>query len=499
MALRSLTAKLMIVLTIAMVLVAFIVSSVNYRILLHQQQASFDSDVAASLELINSAMSEAVFAYDFQQIEAIANSLVNTSLITAITVSDHRGKPLGSAEDLESGQSDDIVSNNGVEITRSGVAIGQYDVTFSRQEMHTMLNNQLYKNIAVVTLLLITTLAIVYLLMRALVIAPVSHVSRSLKEIADGGGDLTRKLHVRSQDEIAQLCENFNNVIGKIASIIQSVSLVTQQVRDSSNAMTQASASTVNSINQQLSEIEQAAAALQQMSASSGEVVNHAEKTVAQTQETSRLANAGAKVVSNSQETIIKLTSQIESTAEKIQVLKASSENIGSVMAVIRSIAEQTNLLALNAAIEAARAGEQGRGFAVVADEVRSLAQKTQASTEEIEAIINDLQRAADEAHQSMGSSIESMQRTTSISSEVTSTLDSIRSHIEVINEMNTQIAYASNEQSAVAEEVSRNITVIYSLSEQVSDNANIVAKNSKELDNESNTLKGQVDKFRIA
>lgn len=331
-----------------------------------------------------------------------------------------------------------------------------------------------------------------------MIVGPVAHVSNSLAEIAAGGGDLTRRLPTDSGDEISELAHNFNLVMEQIASIIKNVVVVTGKVNVNVHNMSSATENTVVSTSQQLKELEQVATALNELSASADEVARSAGQTADRTKETSQAAEDGSKTVRSSQETIRRLTDQIEATAGKIQILKDNSENIGSVMEVIRSIAEQTNLLALNAAIEAARAGEQGRGFAVVADEVRSLAQKTQTSTEEIESIITQLQKAADEAHHSMNTSISSVQETIDTSSRVEEALNSIRQNIETINDMNHHIATASEEQSSVANEVSKNISAIYSLSERVSENAHVVSDNSAQLEAESQELKREMDSFKV-
>lgn len=495
---RSLTTKLMIALTFIMMVVALMVLLANYKIIERQQKAEFELAMKAQLELINASILEAVFAYDFEQIEAISTSLVNTDLITEIKVFDHRGKTMASA--LETGSTDfsPKIGRNGIEVVRAKELIGRYDVIFSTQQLEQILKSQLKMSAIVVVMLLIASLATVFILSRRLIISPVSEISDSLDAIAAGGGDLTRRLPTHSGDEVAVLAHNFNRVMEQIGNIIKSVTVVTQNVNQNVRVMSGATESTVHSTSQQLKEIELVAAALQQLSHSATEVARHAGATADHTKETARFAEQGSQVVKSSRDTINRLTDQIQATARKISVLKENSENIGSVMEVIRSIAEQTNLLALNAAIEAARAGEQGRGFAVVADEVRSLAQKTQTSTEEIESIIIQLQRAADEAHQSMNTSMSSVQETIETSTKVGESLERIRTNIDTINNMNHQIATASGEQSSVANEVSKNITAIHGLSERVAENARIVSDNSEQLKNESSELKQQMDKFRV-
>ncbi len=493
---KSLLTKLMIVLTITMVGIAVLVAFTNYKIAAKNLETKLEAETTAMVALTNSSVLEAVFSYDFQQIEAIAKSLVNTSLVTSVNVVDHRGQTLAKAKDED--QSDKQITRAGIPIVYNGNTIGSYDLTFSTQELRDTLADQIETNILTVLALLAASLITVYVLIRSLVLGPVDEVTRSLATIADGGGDLTRRLPTDSQNEIAALAHNFNRVMEHIASIIRNVVQVNDKVRSNVNTMSSATESTVNSTSQQLREIELVATAVEELSASATEIARHAGDTAERTNATSILAEEGNTIVNLSLENVNRLTGQIESTAQKIQVLKNNSVNIGSVMEVIRTIAEQTNLLALNAAIEAARAGEQGRGFAVVADEVRSLAQKTRSSTEEIESIIVQLQRAADEAHQAMSTSTASARETIDTASKVGSALDKIRANIGIINDMNHQIATASHQQSSVANEVSKNITAIHGLSENVVSNAQVVNHSGSQLINETSELKKQIDNFKV-
>jgi methyl-accepting chemotaxis protein len=493
---KSLLTKLMMVLAMAMVAIAVVVAFINYKIASNNLEKNLEIETTAMVDLTNSSVLEAVFAYDFQQIEAIAKSLVNTSLVTSVKVVDHRGQSLAKASDDDN--SDKQITRAAIPIVYNGNTIGSYDISFSTQELNETLASQLQTTIFTVLALLAASLVTVYVLIRGLVLGPVDEVTRSLATIADGGGDLTRRLPTDSQNEIAALAHNFNRVMEHIAGIIRNVVQVNDKVLINVNKMSGATESTVQSTSQQLREIELVATAVEELSASANEIARHAVDTAERTNATSILAEEGNTIVNLSLENVNRLTVQIESTAQKIQVLKNNSVNIGSVMEVIRTIAEQTNLLALNAAIEAARAGEQGRGFAVVADEVRSLAQKTRSSTEEIESIIVQLQRAADEAHQAMNTSTASARDTIDIASKVGGALDKIRSNIGVINDMNHQIATASHQQSSVANEVSKNITAIHGLSENVVENAQVVNHSGSQLINETSELKKQIDSFKV-
>lgn len=479
-----------------MTLIATTVASVNYKINSDKLEKDFASDSKAMIELTNSSIIEAVFAYDFQQVEAIAKSLVNTDLVTAISVIDQRGKVMASAKDEDNSKGQ--ISHKAIDIIYSGAKIGSYDITFSTHSMQSSLHNQAINILLIVSLLLAANIIVTYLLTKRLVLGPVAEVTHSLASIADGGGDLTRRLPTHRQDEVAALAHNFNRVLEHIAHIIRNVVNVNEKVHSNVSTMSHATEDTVDSTSQQLREIELVAAAVEELSASANEIARHAGETAEHTNATSILADQGNEIVNKSLDNVNRLTTQIESTAQKIQTLKNSSVNIGSVMEVIRTIAEQTNLLALNAAIEAARAGDQGRGFAVVADEVRSLAQKTRKSTEEIEAIIVQLQRAADEAYQSMNTSTESARETIDTAAAVGGAIDKIRANINLINDMNHQIATASHEQSTVVNEVSKNVSAINALSEKVSQNAQVINNSGNLLAQESSELQKELDSFKL-
>ncbi len=490
---KSLLTRLMLTLSAIMVLISIAMMVVNYRLVASELQAEFEHDSQVMIDLASSSLQEAVFAYDFQQIQAIVDSLINTSLITAIDIVDHRGQALGSGQ---SGQGQ--VHLTALPLGSDGNQIGQFDLSLSTADMERLLANQVRQNIIVVSILLAVSLLTVFILTKKLMLGPVAEVTRSLASIADGGGDLSRRLPTERGDEVAALAHNFNRVMEHIAQIIRDVIDVTDQVDKNVHAMTKATDSTAQASAQQTQQIEQIATALQELSASAEEVARNASDTAEHTRQTSELADESDRAVTSSSVAVQQLTEQIEATASRIQVLQDSSGSIGSVMEVINTIAEQTNLLALNAAIEAARAGEQGRGFAVVADEVRALAQKTQNSTEEIGQIVTQLQRAADEAHESMRNSVNSVQETSTSSAKVAESLGAMREKIDRINDMNHHIASASQQQNAVAAEVSKIITTIQSLAENMFQDAQVVRDNSTELARESIELNNQLNNFKL-
>lgn len=234
------------------------------------------------------------------------------------------------------------------------------------------------------------------------------------------------------------------------------------------------------------------------MSSATEEIATNALTTADNTNSCNQLAVHSTKIVNTTVEGIHSLGESISDTSEKISDLKQKSDHINTVLDVIKGIAEQTNLLALNAAIEAARAGEQGRGFAVVADEVRALAQRTQSSTEEIESIIADLQSSSEQTTQMMNSTQEELNETTTQSGLAIAALDDIIIKINEINEMNTLIATATDEQNTVVNEISEKIHAINSIAAKVTSNTSFVDGLSTEIDTLSVNINSALSKFKL-
>lgn len=299
-------------------------------------------------------------------------------------------------------------------------------------------------------------------------IAPLSMVSEMLRNIATGEGDLTQRLKHRSEDELGQLTSWFNFFLDKLQPVIAQVKTTTTEARDTAHRSSQIAARTSAGMDEQYREIDQVAAASQEMSATAQDVARNAAQAADAAGDAEAAATHGLQVIDATATRITDLAREMTEAMTDVQALADSSEQIGSVLEVIRSIAEQTNLLALNAAIEAARAGEAGRGFAVVADEVRHLARKTQESVAQIRGVIEKLQTGTRDVVGSMSQSHERAHSVAEQASSALSALEQISAAVRVINDMNLQIATAAEEQSAVAEEVSRNVSNVKEVTQEL-------------------------------
>jgi len=335
-------------------------------------------------------------------------------------------------------------------------------------------------------------------LSQKLIVSPIQNVSSQLQQISHGEGDLTVRLDASGSDELAELAEGFNGFVEKTQAAIQQVQQATVLLHQSSENLARVSQQTVTGIHQQQSETNMAATAMTEMSATVTEVSRSAASASVSAQETNQQASEGYTIVSNTVNSINLLAGEVEKASGVIHRLESESESIGSVLDVIRGIAEQTNLLALNAAIEAARAGEQGRGFAVVADEVRTLAGRTQQSTSEIQEMIERLQAGTGEAVQVMSQSKEQVDKTVEQAQKAGDALSAITSSVSAINDMNTQIATASEEQASVTEGVTENVNNINNVASQTSDGAEQISQATTNLVNISNQLDELVSQFKV-
>jgi len=323
-------------------------------------------------------------------------------------------------------------------------------------------------------------------------------VITSLHELSAGEGDLTKRLVSQQKDEVGTLVNEFNGFLAKLQQIIGKIVGSIEQLTSSAEQMNLITEQSSQGINQQRLDIDQVATAMNQMTATVQDVSVTTSNAADTAREAAAHAQAGNEVVSGAVNDINNLASEIENAAQVIHKLEEDSENIGTVLDVIKAIAEQTNLLALNAAIEAARAGEQGRGFAVVADEVRTLAQRTQQSTEEIQAIIEKLQHGAVDAVKVMTQSQSQAGRSVEQSVKAGESLSTIDQMVAQIDQMNTQIATAVEEQTVVTDEVNRSVTAISQVSEQTSEGGRQIAAASSQVNSLATQLHSLVSRCKV-
>ncbi|MDQ0702080.1 methyl-accepting chemotaxis protein [Pseudomonas sp. W3I7] len=340
-------------------------------------------------------------------------------------------------------------------------------------------------------------IALLGMLIRVL-LQPLHVMTRAMQDIADGEGDLTRRLNIQNHDEFGTLGNAFNRFVERIHTSIREVSSATEQVNEVALRVVSASNSSMVNSDEQANRTNSVAAAINELGAAAQEIARNAAQASHQASDARHLAEDGQQVVERNIKAMNQLSEMISASSSNIEALNSKTVNIGQILEVITSISQQTNLLALNAAIEAARAGEAGRGFAVVADEVRNLAHRTQESAQQVQKMIEELQVGARDSVSTMSESQRHSLESVEIANLAGERLNSVTQRIGEIDGMNQSVATATEEQTSVVESINMDITEINTLNQEGVENLQSTLRACTDLEQQAARLKQLVGSFRI-
>ncbi len=403
-----------------------------------------------------------------------------------------------SLSDMKAGQFRLVQHNNRTERVYVSPVSGQNQLlvlVLDDDKVTAPLYTQMWTSIGVLLVVLLISLGGFALMCNAL-FRPLAVVSQALAKIADGNGDLTQRIPLSNRDEVGQLAANFNKFVDSLHQLIAHVRHQAKDIGDEASQGLRRTKTSVQELGRQQQEIAMVATAVTEMSSATQEIANNAEQTAAAAIQSAESSEAGKSLVNKTRESISHLADGVSEATDVIAQLDRHAQEINGILATIKGIAEQTNLLALNAAIEAARAGEQGRGFAVVADEVRVLSQRTAASTTEIQSTIETLQRTTQKAVGLMAKSQDMASHSVQDALDASAALEEITRAVSSISDMANQIATAAEEQSHVTNEITTNVTAIKDVADELADDAVDAQEDANKLQTHAADLNSKVAHF---
>lgn len=370
-------------------------------------------------------------------------------------------------------------------------------VTLDKDAHHAVITDSFNDSLITAVILILIVSILVYICLNKLY-QPIIALKSTIQDLAQGNGDLTQRLEVTSKDDLGQIAEGVNTFISNLQSIMLEISQSTTHISTGIEQLRSQTEHNNAVLIDHASETDQVVVAVTEMSSTADSVAQSAAQSATFTQKSTDEAHQSKTVVQGAVNGVADLVNEVEAMALNIQTMNEDTHKISKVLSVIGEIADQTNLLALNAAIEAARAGEQGRGFAVVADEVRTLAARTQQSTSEINEMLTRLRNGADTVVKAMDATKLSCQQTADTTASVNVSLDSMTNSVMQINDLGIQIATAAEEQSSVTEEINRNMTMIQSMVSQLTENGKKTMDSTHTLASSNEQLVAIVGQFKL-
>lgn len=471
-------------------------------------RATLDKQTNAVIGRLTQSLPPTLWNFETDQMISIVESEVSASEIKGVFVYDNKEIILGrmtnefdKTVDIKKLPGDlGLTKQHALEFDDSGSVnkVGKVLILIDESAIDNLLAESQQRTVVQIVVMVILLVAMLTFLIRTIVIKPLGQIGSALNDISQGEGDLTKRLDANRKDELGQVANSFNLFVDKIQKLVQQVVGSMNHMSELTQDLIEVAQATNNGVQAQSKETEQVAAAINEMSATAHNISQNTSEAAEAAHHANDEALLTKGVVTASIQSIEHLAEEIDTGAKVINNLETDVANITSMVDVIQSIAEQTNLLALNAAIEAARAGEQGRGFAVVADEVRTLASRTQSTTEEIQQMIDKLQNGAQSAVAVMESSKAKGESTVEEVNKTEESLTGIVNAVSTINDMSTQIASASEEQTAVSEEIGNSVTRIA----EIADEAATGAKNTEEscirLADLTQEIRNQLGQFKV-
>ncbi|MCP4264533.1 MAG: methyl-accepting chemotaxis protein [Candidatus Brocadiaceae bacterium] len=505
----SIKAKFLFFTLSLFVVVFMVVGSISY----FKGKSEFTQLVSSQIDMLQRRaelnLPQLLWDFETDKISAFSTAELNSDFVSGIIVSDMSDVIFSGVNDEEGQISEEKISEfkaddtvktfklirvDGEKKVEAGKISVRYNQPYIDGKLHSILLQQVIQSIVFCTALVV----LILLLLNYIVIKPLEKISEAVADIAHGEGDLTKRISVTSRDEVGVLAKLFNIFLEKLHSLIADISQKSKRMEDATSEVSVVTTNVIQAIDSQNAETDQIATAVTEMEATSASMADNAIAAATASSEAYEYGESVRDTVKIAIESVESLNAEIDTSCAVIFQLQENVENITAVLDVIRGIAEQTNLLALNAAIEAARAGEQGRGFAVVADEVRTLASRTQDSTQEIQEMINRLQEGARAAVDTMTGSKVNSQKTLEQNSEVGTAIDRITQAQETIDKMNTQIASAAEEQKSVASDMNQRLLLVVDVSENISNSANNAGKISTESNSAAIALGSSLAQFKI-